>query len=640
MRHSHDLSPEPSGFPFSAIVGQDRLRLALILCAVHPGIGGVLVRGEKGTAKSTVVRALAALLPDPADGRRARLVELPVGATEDRVVGSIDLEKVLRDGERAFSPGLLADAHQGVLYVDEVNLLHDHLVDVLLDAAAMGRVHVERDGVSHSHPARFVLVGTMNPEEGELRPQLLDRFGLAVDVTASRDVDVRMQVVRRRLDYERDPDGFAARYADADADLARRITDARAAVEAVELSDTELRRIASVCASFDVEGMRADLVLARAATAHAAWRGADAVAEEDVRVAAELTLPHRRRRDPFDEPGLDPEQLDDAMDKADTDARAHEDPEPDPDGPGPDGPGGGGESPDRSSGTTKTAASESNSSEPSSGSGAERPVGAPGPQFRTRLLEIPGVGDGAPGRRSRARSNRGRVVLSTTARGHGLHLVGTLFAAAERQRERGRIGGPMILGPSDVRGAVREGREGNLVLFVVDASGSMAARDRLSAVTGAVVSLLRDAYQRRDKVAVITVRGSDAELVLPPTSSVDVAVRRLRSMRTGGRTPLAEGFLRAREVVLRERVRDPRRRPLVVSLTDGRATGAKDAVARARRAAGMLADTGAASIVVDCESGMVRLGLAADLARELRGGHVRLAELSARQVAGVVRAAA
>ncbi|MDH6281782.1 magnesium chelatase subunit D family protein [Prescottella agglutinans] len=636
MRHTHEASPGPAGFPFSAIVGQDRLRLALILCAVHPGIGGVLVRGEKGTAKSTVVRALAALLPDveqSGERRRARLVELPVGATEDRVVGSIDLEKVLRDGERAFQPGLLADAHQGVLYVDEVNLLHDHLVDVLLDAAAMGRVHIERDGVSHSHPARFVLVGTMNPEEGELRPQLLDRFGLAVDVAASRDVDVRMQVVRRRLDYERDPDTFAANYADEDAELARRIAAARATVDAVELSDTELRRIASVCASFDVEGMRADLVLARTATAHAAWRGADAVAEEDVRIAAELTLPHRRRRDPFDEPGLDPQQLDDAMDKADADAHANEDPEPDPDGPG------GGETPaDAPSEAPKTESAEQDS--PNRGSGSERRAAAPGPQFQARLLEIPGVGDGAPGRRSRSRSTRGRTVRPTTERGTGLHLVGTLFAAAEHQTTRGRVSGPMRLAPSDIRGAIREGREGNLVLFVVDASGSMAARDRLSAVTGAVVSLLRDAYQRRDKVAVITVRGRDAELVLPPTSSVDVAVRRLRAMKTGGRTPLAEGFLRARDVVLRERVRDPRRRALVVALTDGRATGGKDAVARARRAAGMLADTGVASIVVDCETGMVRLGLAAEIAHDLRGGCVRLGELSAQQVAGVVRAAA
>jgi magnesium chelatase subunit D len=304
-----------------------------VLCAVRPDIGGVLIRGEKGTAKSTAVRGLAAVLG--AVDADAKLVELPIGATEDRVVGSLDLQRVLRDGEHAFSPGLLARAHGGVLYVDEVNLLHDHLVDVLLDAAAMGRVHVERDGISHSHEARFTLIGTMNPEEGELRPQLLDRFGLTVDVMASRDVDVRVEVIRRRMDFESDPDGFAVRYADDDAELAGRIASARALVGDVVLPDDELRRIAALCAAFDVDGMRADLVVARTAVAHAAWRGAKTVAEEDIRVAAQLALPHRRRRDPFDDPGLDPEQLDKAL------AQAGEDQPPDPEPPEP--PDGGGD---------------------------------------------------------------------------------------------------------------------------------------------------------------------------------------------------------------------------------------------------------------------------------------------------------
>uniref|UniRef100_UPI0001B45101 ATP-binding protein n=1 Tax=Mycobacterium intracellulare TaxID=1767 RepID=UPI0001B45101 len=314
-------------YPFSAIVGHDQLRLALLLCAVRPEIGGALIRGEKGTAKSTAVRGLAALLC-AATGSDSGLVEMPLGATEDRVIGSLDLQRVLRDGEHAFSPGLLARAHGGVLYVDEVNLLHDHLVDVLLDAAAMGRVHIERDGISHSHEARFVLIGTMNPEEGELRPQLLDRFGLTVDVHASRDVDVRVQVIRQRMAYEADPDGFAERYAAADAELARRIAAARALVDDVALPDNELRRIAALCAAFDVDGMRADLVVARTAVAHAAWRGAPTVEEQDIRVAAELALPHRRRRDPFDDPGIDRDQLDEAL------ARAGSEPDPEPDPPG------------------------------------------------------------------------------------------------------------------------------------------------------------------------------------------------------------------------------------------------------------------------------------------------------------------
>ncbi len=652
-----------AGFPFSAVVGQERLQLALILCAVHPGIGGVLVRGEKGTAKSTVVRALAQLLPpivDETGARPARLVELPVGATEDRVVGSLDLERVLRDGEQAFRPGLLAAAHHGVLYVDEVNLLHDHLVDVLLDAAAMGRVHIERDGVSHSHPARFVLVGTMNPEEGELRPQLLDRFGLTVDVAASRNVDMRMSVVRRRLDYEADPAGFAARYAPADREVAERILTARERVASVALDDVELRRIAALCASFDVDGMRADLVVARTATAHAAWRGADAVAEADVRVAAELALPHRRRRDPFDEPGISEEQLDEAMRAAGEEAeksseraeleqdgaeefddgRSDDGGSSGPaDGPGPD------DDPDGGPGNGGSGAPGPDDGGPDSPGGGQSPsaregrIGTPATSVVTPpRWEVPGVGEGAAGRRSRAQTRQGRTVRSTTDTSGGLHLLGTVFAAAPHQHSRGRADGPLKLVADDLRGAYREGREGNLVVFVVDASGSMAARDRLSSVTGAVVALLRDAYQRRDKVAVITLRGVEAELVLPPTSSVDIAVRRLSGLRTGGKTPLAAGLLKAREVVHRERVRDPRRRPMLVLLTDGRATGGIDPVPRARAAANLLAAEAITSIVVDCERGMVRLGLAADLARTLRAGYLRLAELTGDSVADVVRA--
>jgi len=608
-------------YPFSALVGQDQLRLALILCAVRPDIGGVLIRGEKGTAKSTAVRGLAEVLA--AVDADARLVELPIGATEDRVVGSIDLQKVLRDGEHAFSPGLLARAHGGVLYVDEVNLLHDHLVDVLLDAAAMGRVHIERDGVSHSHEARFMLVGTMNPEEGELRPQLLDRFGLTVDVYASRDVDVRVEVIRRRMSYEADPAGFAERYAVDDAELAGRIAKARAAVASVSLPDNELRRIAALCAAFEVDGMRADLVVARTAVAHAAWRGASAVDAEDVRVAAELALPHRRRRDPFDDPGLDPQQLDDAMAQAEAEAQPEPEPDPEPDPPG------GGVSADSS----EEAAPQGSSAGPGS---ASRPSAPPSATFRTRALVVPGVGEGAPGRRSRARNRTGTPISATddAQAGHGVHVFGTLLAAADRRPQAGRL----QVAPSDVRHAIREGREGNLVIFVVDASGSMAARDRMSAVSGATLSLLRDAYQRRDKVAVVTFRGAEAALLLPPTSSVHIASRRLARFDTGGKTPLAQGLLAARDVVLREKTRDRARRPLVVVLTDGRATGGPDPLGRTRTAAGLLVAEGAAAVVVDCETSYIRLGLAQQLAGQLGAAAVQLAQLRADNLARVVRA--
>jgi magnesium chelatase subunit D len=628
------VSAVTAQYPFTAIVGHDQLRLALVLCAVRPDIGGVLIRGEKGTAKSTAVRGLASILAlvdqeVDSDGGGGRLVELPLGATEDRVIGSLDLQKVLRDGEHAFSPGLLARAHRGVLYVDEVNLLHDHLVDVLLDAAAMGRVHIERDGVSHSHDARFVLIGTMNPEEGELRPQLLDRFGLTVDVRASRDVEVRTQVIRQRLDYEADPAGFAARYAGADADTARRIAAARARIGDVVLPDGELRRIAALCAAFDVDGMRADLVVARTAVAHAAWRGADTVTADDIRVAAELALPHRRRRDPFDDPGLDQSALDEALAQAGESADPEPEPEPDPPG--------GGQPPSASEPLDSKGDSSASAVPPAQ----PKPSGAPAPVFRTRALSVPGVGEGAPGRRSRARNRSGAVVGVSpddwnSGGGDGLHLFATLLAAANRSSGPG----PVRPAPADLRRAIREGREGNLVIFVVDASGSMAARDRMSAVTGAALSLLRDAYQRRDKVAVITFRGNQSQLLLPPTSSAHIAGRRLAHVETGGKTPLAHGLLAARDLVARAKVRDRGRRSLVVVLTDGRATGGPDPLGRSRTAAALLVAEGAAAVVVDCETSYVKLGLAATLAGQLGAPTMRLEELRADHLTQAVRSVA
>lgn len=650
-----------SRFPFSAVVGHGDLCLALLLNAVHPAIGGVLVRGEKGTAKSTVVRALAGLLPevhvldgcrfgcDPAapdpecpDGphggagarrRAARLVELPVGATEDRVIGSLDLERALTSGVRAYQPGLLAAAHRGVLYMDEVNLLHDHLVDLLLDAAAMGRAHIEREGVSVSHAASFLLVGTMNPEEGELRPQLLDRFGLTVSVAAAREVGVRTEVIRRRLAYEADPDTFARQWAGQDAELAERIATARVALRSVLLPDTELRRIAAICAAFEVDGMRADLVVSRTAVAHAAWRGAGEVEESDVRLAVRLALPHRRRRDPFDEPGMDSQQLDDAMRQAaeEVDQQSGDGPEDDP---------GGGRDGGDGAGADSAPGEPAPSSRGTSGA-ARQPPATPSPAFRARLLQVPGIGEGAPGRRSRSRASTGRVVRSSTVHGSGLHLLGTVSAAAPHQVARGRSGPGLVLRGDDLRRGVHEGKESNLVLFAVDASGSMAARQRMSAVTGAVLSLLRDVYQRRDKVGVVTFNGSGADVVLPPTSSVDAAATRLRGLHTGGRTPLADGLLRTRRVLATERVRDPRRRPLVVLLTDGRATSAtgagRDPVTDALRAAARLRADGVAAVLVDCEYGPVRLGLPQRLATVLDASCLRLEDLSADSVAGVVR---
>ncbi|WP_461023313.1 VWA domain-containing protein [Thalassiella azotivora] len=694
----------------------DDLRLALLLAAVSPSVGGVLVRGEKGTAKTTAVRGLTALLPavdvvagcrfscDPAhpdpgcpDGphdepaavtRRARLVELPVGAAEDRLLGSLHLERALTEGVTAYEPGLLAQSHRGVLYVDEVNLLHDHLVDVLLDAAATGRAVVERDQVSVEHAARFLLVGTMNPEEGELRPQLLDRFGLTVEVAASREPRTRAEVVRRGLAFETDPAGFCERWAAEQADLAARVRAARALLPDVVLGDEVLEQVAHVCAAFDVDGMRADLVTARAARAHAAWNGRREVTVADVRAAARFTLPHRRRRTPFDAPGLDEDRLDEVLpddaqgagpdDAGDDTGPDHDGPQ---DGGGPGGPDGGpdggpgwpddgpggddgadggaslappvhGDLRDGSDGDGTTG----DSGQPSHATDPEPPARAPAPAprrrtdepqpFRARTLTVEGVGRGAAGRRSRATgTSTGRVVRHRRLRAGertAPDLVGTLRAAAPHQAARcRRPGGPtgrVVLSRDDLRVAVREGREGNLVLFCVDASGSMAARRRTREVASAVLSLLADAYQRRDTVGLVTFRGTGAQLIVPPTSSVDVAARRLEDLATGGRTPLAEGLDEALGTVLTRRRREPDRRALVVVVTDGRATSGRDALVRSHEAAARLRAADVACVVVDCEAaGGLRLGLARELAVHLGAEHLPLGEVAADALTATVR---
>ncbi|WP_346777487.1 VWA domain-containing protein [Rhodococcus sp. HNM0563] len=624
-------------YPFSAVVGSDDLALALTLCAVSPSIGGVLVRGEKGTAKSTMVRAQAGLLPqvaevdgcrfacDPAspdphcpDGphsadalshlRPARLVEFPVGASEDRVTGSLHLGKALSARTAEYEPGLLALAHRGVLYVDEVNLLHDHLVDLLLDAAAMGRSTVERDGVSVSHAATFVLVGTMNPEEGELRPQLLDRFGLAVDVAAPRDPQLRVEIVRRRLAFDADPDSFVAQWSAAEQDLSRRIASARERVATVRLGDDALVSIAEICAAFDVDGMRADLVTAKTAVAHAAWSGRDEVTREDVAVAAKLALPHRRRRNPFDDPDTDDDLLDDLLNRPDSQPDPDLDPDDDPDG-------GGAPDPEDSPADSP---SGSNASVPNS-------VDAPADPYRTRLFSVDRTGRGVAGRRSKAATTIGRTVGDRAGDTGSIHLPATIRASALSPRGW------------EVRRKIVEGREANLVLLCVDASGSMAARQRMTQVKTAILSLLLDAYRRRDTVGLVTFRGNSATVALPPTNSVDVAAARLRELPAGGRTPLAEGLAEAAETLRRHRLRDPDRRALLVVVTDGRATSGTDAVARSLEAADVLRAQGVAAVIVDSETGRFRMGLAAQLADRLGAEYVQVGEVHADALTSIVR---
>jgi magnesium chelatase subunit D len=642
-----------STYPFSAVVGQDALKTALLINAVDPRVGGVLIRGEKGTAKSTAVRGLAWVLPeilvvegcrfgcDPtdtaglcpecasrrADGalprhrRRPRIVDLPISATEDRVVGTIDLEAALKLGERRFDTGLLADANRGLLYVDEVNLLDDHLVDTLLDAAASGTNIVEREGVRFEHPARFVLVGTMNPEEGEVRPQLLDRFGLCVEVEGIADPAARVQVLKRRRSFEDDPKGFAREWLSEQDSLRERLSYAIHVLPDVELDDDLLFLIASVCSSMGVDGHRADLVMGRAAAAFAVLSGRRAVTASDIRAVAPMVLAHRMRKTPFAEESFDEERLERVLSAGgspDSDNREEPTPRPEPG--------------DGHAARAEVAAEPVAAELATSADVAAELVAGMDRMRRSR----------AGRRQETATDDRtGRYVTAEPARAGApldLALDATIRAAAPMQRAR--TGDLAInIEPADIRTKVRKRRVGASIVFCVDASGSMGAANRMEAVKAAVFELLMDAYQRRDRVGLVAFRGETAEVVLQPTASVELAQLKLRALPTGGATPVAHGILKSLEVLAAETRRDDSVVPWLVLLTDGKANvGIGEGLGsdNARAAATRLKDARIHTLVIDTSGPGTGMS-ARELARAAGGEYVRIGSPSATALIGAVR---
>ncbi len=639
------MSDHPHPFPFAAIVGQETLTSALLLCAVNPGVGGVLIRGDKGSAKSTAARALTGVLPpieriagcayncepgNPAEPcetcrsgePRAHLapvpfVNLPLGATEDRVLGSLDFERALKEGRKAFQPGLLAAAHRGILYIDEVNLLPDHLVDVLLDAAAMGVNRVQREGLSVQHPTHIALIGTMNPEEGEIRPQLLDRFGMMVEVSAPEDARERTEIVRRRLAWERDPQSFNRQWEPRQQALRERVRRARELLAEVRMADGLQLLASELCCAQGVKSLRADLVMAKAACGLAALDARTDVQPQDLEQAARLVLPHRRRRKPFEAPGLDEEQLQRTLRR------------PPPQAPGP---------------TEGDPRAESGQPETPQLRDADAPeqLFSPTRAVTPRIAIKDAPARGSVGRRSQSRdSSRGREVRAVPdERPTDLALTATLSHAALRSGGMVEAGGLLEVERADLHQRVRSGRQGSLILFVVDASGSMAGLRRMEMVKGAVIALLSDAYQQRDEVGVIAFRGATAEVLLAPTRSVEIAERELRELPTGGRTPLAHALKAAHEVLARAAHSGPE--PLMIVLSDGRANVALEPGADPWREslewAHGLGRSGVTALVLDTEAGQVRLGRAGELARALGAQCLALDGFDSQSLSVTIRA--
>lgn len=572
-------------YPFSAVVGQDDFKLALLANAVDPRIGGVLASGDRGTAKSTLARSFAALLRD--DEGYVPFVELPLGATLDRLTGALDTEKLLAGEGADLRPGLLADADGGVLYVDEVNLLGDHLVDVMLDAAAFGRVRVERDGVSAQHSARFVLVGTMNPEEGALRPQLLDRFGLSVAIASPETSAERAEIVGRRLAFEQHPDAFHERFAGTEQALREIVERARAAASAVDLPTAAIEQIAELCRIVGAQGMRADIVIARTAVALAALDDRSEVIDRDIETAARLALPHRCADETAgSQQQVSREQIDEALAQARGEAPEGGVQEP---------------SPQRSAPRTSAARVGQSAGE------------------REASVESAGKGSGPIGRGARAEgTGQPQVDAVPTNSTEDLDVIATaraavtrrIFAARKQAQETGEESpadavmrsAPGEITAADLRQPVRSGREANLVLCVVDASSSVLENGRGGELRALLAGLVSDARRKRDRVGLIVFRGREARLVAPPSRNHAAVLAGLDTVEPGGTTPLAAGIRVAHETAQRELRRNPELRPIVALVTDGYAnigsTKEGDALAEARTAARELRKDGVTLVVI------------------------------------------
>lgn len=645
-------------YPFSAVIGQEELKLSLLLNAVNPRIGGVVIRGEKGTAKSTTVRALGTLLPEKTAavggaGCSPAVVTLPLNATEDMVAGGIDFQRAMKEGRRIFQPGLLAKADGGILYVDEVNLLDDHIVDIVLDAAASGENRVEREGISFSHKASFVLVGTMNPEEGEIRPQLLDRFGLCVEVTAESDSGKRAELMVRREAFDADSRGFILKYRKENERISEKIAAARSLLHRVSVPSHLRGFVTELCRENNVAGHRADLVMEQAAKAHAAYRGKREMTVDDITAVAGLVLAHRRR-DPV--PPSPPEQPQEQRSEPEKSDRENDERQEQPREEAGKGrneePGNASRQEEVDEGNREENKTDDTDGSSGTGDGTVAPemeqlfdIGAP---FKVRKISSPKDRKTrrGSGRRSRSRvsQKQGRYTKSTIARkNNDIALDATLRAAAPFQRHRDNERGmAVVLREQDIREKIREKRLGNLLIFVVDASGSMGAKGRMVASKGAVMSLLIDAYQKRDKIAMVSFRKDEAVVNLPVTSSVELAATMLREMPVGGRTPFSAGMVKGYEIARNHLIKEPEARPILIVITDGKANKAlgpgkplDEAFEVSRK---ISREERIRFLVVDTEEpGLINFGLAVKIAGLLNAEYFKIDDLQADSLLDIVK---
>jgi len=628
-------------YPFTAIIGQENMKLALILNAINPQIGGVLIRGQKGTAKSTAARALADLLPEievvkdcpfncnphnpkemckscqqhfehgeklPVLKRKMTVTNLPVSATEDRVVGTLDIERAIKEGIKALEPGILAEANNGILYIDEVNLLDDHVSDVLLDSAAMGVNLIEREGISVYHPAKFILIGTMNPEEGELRPQLLDRFGLSIQIEGIKTVEDRVKIIKYREDFDKDSWQFIEKWEVEQKKLRDKILKAGELLPKVTIFDDFLKFISKICIELDVHGHRSDIIITKAAKTIAAFNGRIEVVEEDILKAMELALSHRMRRKPFEQPELKKEELQQIIKKIKTKEKNTE---------------------------VLEKNSEINKTEiPTSPKEKTFKIEE---EIRTQKFlnvirrrqdkvirysygkRMKSYVKNKSGKYTRFKIPSGTIsdiALDATIRNAALNCVrhGTVFKVTHE----------------NLREKVREGKISALFVMVVDASGSMGAEDRMKFAKGLVLNIMNDIYQNRDEIALVAFRKEDAKVLLLPTSSIDLAIECLKDLPTGGKTPLSAGILKGIQIIEIEKRKKSQILPLMILITDGKGnvtikkTLEEDFEALKR----LILKNYIRTMVIDTENQTFPLGFAKKMANSLNSTYYHISDVA------------
>lgn len=629
-------------YPFAAIVGQEQAKRAVLAALVNPRAGGLLIGGCKGSAKTLLVRSSSALLG------KQQLINLPLNITEDMLFGSIDIEYAVSKGAKRFAPGLLSRANGNIIYIDEANLLRSELLTAVLDTAASGINCVERDGISYSEQLQFTVIGSMNPEEGTLPSHILDRFGMYVDVQGSKEISERVEIMHRILQFEQNPQSFCNTYAKETDDLKKQLEKAQELLAEVNITEAMMTLAAQMCAQAFCAGHRAEIYLLEVARALAALAGRTYILPQDMDDAAQLVLVHRMRKPPEQqeeqqenteqEPEEDnlENQDDESQDNDDDDCQLPPPPSNEDEDNGQD------DDDDDNEREDEDNPPDENQLAP------EERIADIDKHFKMpkMLLDLGknrAIRRGS-GKRSTTRTDykQGRYVRAELPKGkvEDLAFDATIRAAAPMQKLREDNGCALNIKTEDMRQKVREKRIGNTFLFAVDASGSMGARERMRAVKGAIFYMLQEAYQKRDRVGMIAFRRQQAELLLPITRSVDMAQKCLAQMPTGGKTPLADALSKALVTLSLLNKRDKEMEPVLILLTDGRAnavTEGDDPVASALKMAEKIREAKITTLVIDTESGFIKLGLAKKLAAAMGASYYTLQNLSKDDIIHIVK---